>query len=127
MTPAQTIITLVSMTVRRSEVRIILCVMLLLVLTPGVVSADEQCIVYDGVPITFDDDVFSEAEVWAALDVLGAPPMPPGPSNAECWDESFNVLNGTEPDDSGQSVADMNAEAFLDGIEWEGEDVWLWT
>jgi hypothetical protein len=101
-------------------------IVLLAALVPGVVSADEVRITYEGVPITFDDEVFTEDEIRAALDLVGPPPMPPCADNCDVWVDSFNEPMG-DYSGGGQSIKDMDNDVYLAGIEWEGEEVWLWT
>jgi hypothetical protein len=57
------------------------------------------------------------------------PPPPPDATNTDVWVDPFNEAPRVQGDysDGGESVASMNAEAFLDSVDWAGQDVWLWS
>jgi hypothetical protein len=64
-------------------------------------------------------------------DIYGEmPPAPPDGTNTDVWVDPFKApiaSRATTEDSEGPSIADMNAEAFLDSIDWTGQDTWLWT
>jgi hypothetical protein len=78
------------------------------------------------VTITYDDEVFTEDQVLAALDLTGTPPVPPSEGNTETWVDPFPEPVANDPGD-GRSVAALDAERFVDGIDWTGQAVWLWS
>lgn len=82
---------------------------------------------YEGARISYDPTETTREAVIAALDAIWPPPPPPDATNTQDWVDPFNEAPQGDYSDSGQSVADMNRDAFLAGIDWEGEETWLWT
>jgi len=57
------------------------------------------------------------------------PPPPPDATNTDVWPfetPTFEIQSG-DYSDGGQSISDMNAEKFLENVEWDGQTVWLYT
>ena len=77
-------------------------VVLVLVLLPSTVSA-----------MTWEEFV----EEYGAM-----PPPPPDASNTDVWVDPFQ---SGDYSDGGDTPAEMDAKAFV--VDWEGQDVWLWT
>ena len=86
--------------------RLAILIALALVLIPATVSA-----------MTWEEFV----EEYGAM-----PPPPPDATNTDVWTNPFNEPMG-DYSDGGQSISDMNAEKFLDSIDWSGQQTWLWT
>ena len=83
---------------------------------------------YEGTRISYDPTETTREAVIAALDLVGPPPPPPDATNTQEWVDPFKTAPVIEADDSdGQSIADMDNEAFLANIDWTGQDTWLWT
>lgn len=61
-------------------------------------------------------------------DIYGEfPPPPPDATNTDVWvDPGFSQPMG-DYSGGGESVADMNAKAFVASIDWTGQGTWLWT
>jgi hypothetical protein len=56
------------------------------------------------------------------------PPPPPDASNTDVWPFDTPTLEPMgDYSGGGQRIKDMDNDVYLAGIEWEGEEVWLWT
>lgn len=53
------------------------------------------------------------------------PPAPPDASNTDVWVDPFTVQG--DYSDGGESIHDMNSAAFIERIDWTGNEVWLWS
>ncbi len=85
-----------------------LWVLLVLVLVPSTVSA-----------MTWEEFV----EEYGAM-----PPPPPDATNTDVWPFDTPTLEPMgDYSGGGQSIKDMDNDVYLAGIDWTGQDVWLWT
>jgi hypothetical protein len=102
-------------------------VLLALVLLPSTVSADT--FEYNGETYTFYPELGETQEsITEAVDyILEGPPPPPDATNTDVWVDPFKAPVAAPQDDGGPSIADMNAAAFLDGIDWSGNEAWQWS
>jgi len=62
------------------------------------------------------------------------PPPPPDATNTDVWpfdtptfEPGVSRIVQGDYSDGGQSISDMNAQAFLDSIDWTGQEVWKYS
>ncbi|MFA5054273.1 MAG: hypothetical protein WC565_09455 [Parcubacteria group bacterium] len=92
----------------------------------GIAMALVTILVVAGQPVMADDPLTWE-EFCAIYGEM--PPGPPCEKNVDVWTDPFNEAPQVRGDYSGggQSVADMNADAFLDALDWTGNTAWRFT
>ena len=80
---------------------------------------------YEGTRIGYNPTETTREAMIAALEAVGPPPPPPGATNTQDWVDPFNAP--ATDDSDGQSVRDMDNEAFLAAIDWTGQDEWRFS